>query len=544
MAGFRPRKPACESLTVNQLAMDKSFAINSLRSAGYSERRIAQTLGVSRGAVRRHLRYPESNSTKAPTGSGHPAPTGSGDSNGTKAPTGSDGETVASETVAVPVSSSSQCEPFRELIIAKCELGLSAKRIHQDLVADHGFGGKYWSVNRFVRSLDAHHEVPFRRMEVGPGEELQVDFGTGAKVRNADGTYRRTHVFRCVLSHSRKGYTEAVFKQDTESFIRTLENAFWALGGVPQRIVFDNAKCAVKTPDWYDPELNPKLIDFCKHYGCAFIPTRVRTPRHKGKVERGVDYVQENALRGHEFKSLAAQNEHLAHWERTVADTRIHGTTCKQVRSDFEANERAALAKLPPERFAFYHEAKRKVSRDGHISVNRSFYSVPPEYLGRDVWVRHDSRLIRIFDASLRHITTHVATERGRFRTDSRHIASEKISPVERGIGYLHGKIRLIGPHSSRWADAVIEGRGVEAARVLQGVLAMSRKHTSEQIEQACQTAWQSGAINCRIIRTLLKRQAPASQTTMEFMEDHAIIRPIGEYADFIHEQVQKGIYQ
>jgi len=528
----------------NQLAMDKSFAINNLRAAGYSQRRIARTLGISRGAVRRHLQRPLSNSTTEQAASGDEAPTGSDDPNSTKAPTGSSGQTTPSETADTAVASGSQCKPFREIILAKCELGLSSKRIHQDLVADHAFEGKYWSVNRFVRSLGSHQQLPFRRMEVEPGEELQVDFGTGAKIRNSNGSYRRTHVFRCVLSYSRKGYTEAVFKQDTESFIRTLENAFWKLGGVPQRVVFDNAKCAVKTADWYDPELNPKLLDFCKHYGCAFIPTRVRTPRHKGKVERGVDYVQENALRGHEFETLAAQNEHLAHWERTVADTRIHGTTCKQVRSDFEGNEKPALVKLPLERFAFYHETKRKVSRDGHIAVNKSFYSVPPEYLGREVWVRHDSRLIRIFDESLRHIATHVVTERGRFQTEPQHIASEKISPIERGIGHLHGKARMIGPHTSRWADAVIAGRGVEAARVLQGVLAMSRKHSSDQIEQACQVAWQSGAINCRIIRTLLKRQTPASQTTMEFMEDHAIIRPIGEYANFIHEKVQEGIYQ
>jgi len=528
----------------NQLAMDKSLAINNLRAAGYSQRRIARTLGVSRGAVRRHLREADPNGTTAQTGSSGQAPTGSDEANSTTAPTGSPEQAAAQQTVNAARTSGSQCEPFREIILVKCELGLSAKRIHQDLVADHGFDGKYWSVNRFVRALGADHEIAFRRMEVEPGEELQVDFGSGAKIRLPSGRFRRSHVFRGVLSYSRKGYTEAVFKQDTESFIRTLENAFRALGGVPGRVVFDNAKCAVKTPDWYDPELNPKLVDFCKHYGCAFMPTRVRTPRHKGKVERGVDYVQENALRGHEFDTLAAQNEHLAHWERTIADTRIHGTTCKQVRGDFEANEKAALGKLPLERFAFYHEAKRKVSRDGHIAVNRSFYSVPPEYLGREVWVRYDSRLVRIFDESLRPIKTHVVTERGRFQTAPEHIASEKISPVERGIGYLQGKMRLIGPHSSRWAEAVIAGRGVEAARVLQGVLAMSRKHPCEAIERACQTAWQSGAINCRIIRTLLKRQASASQTTMEFMEDHAIIRPIGEYANFIHGKVQEGIYQ
>lgn len=528
----------------NQLTMDKSFAINNLRCAGYSERRIAQTLGVSRGAVRRHLQALNSNSTTAPTGSNAPPETGSLGSNSTKAPTGSGDQSAVPLKVDQHATSNSQCESFRDIIIAKCDIGLTAKRIHQDLVADHGFEGKYWSVNRFVKSLGAKRELPFRRMEVAPGEELQVDFGTGAKICGADGTYRRTHVFRCVLGYSRKGYTEAVFKQDTESFIRILENAFWALGGVPQRVVFDNAKCAVKTPDWYDPELNPKLVDFCEHYGCSFIPTRVRMPRHKGKVERGVDYVQENALRGHEFESLAAQNQHLWNWEQSVADTRIHGTTCKQVRSDFQNNERASLAKLPLERFAFYHEAKRKVSRDGHVSVNRSFYSVPPEYLGRDVWVRYDSRLVRILDESQRLVTTHVVVERGRFRTEPTHIAAEKISPIERGIGHLHGKMRLIGPSSLQWADAVIAGRGVEASRVLQGVLAMSRKHSSEDIEQACQSALRSGAINCRIIRTLLKRQPTASQTTMEFMEDHAIIRPIAEYASFIHEKVQEGIYQ
>lgn len=528
----------------NQLTMDKSLAISNLRAAGYSQRRIARTLDVSRGAVRRHLAGRTSNGTTAPTGHDDLAPTGSPDSNSTKAPTGSSDETAPTDPAELTPTSGSQCEPFRAVISEKIEAGLSARRIHQDLVADHGAEASYWSVNRFVKALGSNRELPFRRMEVEPGEELQVDFGTGAKIRTIDGTHRRTHVFRAVLSHSRKGYCEAVFRQDTESFIRCLENAFWAFGGVPLKVIFDNAKCAVKTPDFYDPELNPKLVEFCKHYGCAFMPTRVRTPRHKGKVERGVDYVQENALRGREFDSLAAQNEHLHKWESSVADTRIHGTTRKQVIASFQTHEQPALSKLPLTRFEFYHEVKRKVSRDGHISINRSFYSVPPEFLGRDVWVRHDSRLIRIFDLNLRRIATHVVTERGRFQTDASHIASEKISPIERGIGHLHGKMRLIGPSSLAWADAVIAGRGVEAARVLQGVLALSRKHSADDIESACRIALQSGAINCRIIRTLLKRTASEQQTTMEFMEEHAIIRSMGEYADFIHKKVQEGIYQ
>lgn len=93
------------------------------------------------------------------------------------------------------------------------------------------------------------------------------------------------------------------------------------------------------------------------------------TPRHKGKVERGVDYVQENALRGREFDSLAAQNEHLHKWESRVADTRIHGTSRKQVIASFQTHEQPALSKLPLTRFEFYHEVKRKLLHDGHICL-------------------------------------------------------------------------------------------------------------------------------------------------------------------------------
>jgi transposase len=516
----------------NRLAMDKSLAVNNLRAAGYSQRRIAETLGISRGAVRRHLADDKPNSTKAQTGL---AQTGSTDSNSTKAQTGS---TTDQPAVARPPSAS-RCAPFREVIIGMLEQGLHAKRIHQDLVAEHEFTGKYWSVYRYVKQLGKNSDLPFRRIEVDPGSELQVDFGTGSKIRLPDGSFRRTHVFRAVLSHSRKGYTEVVFRQTTEDFVRVLENSFWHFGGVPQTVVFDNAKCAVTTADWYDPELNPKIIEFCKHYRCAFIPTRPRTPRHKGKVERGVDYVQENALRGREFDSLAEQNEHLARWEKNVADTRIHGTTRKQVAALFQAAEKAALRRLPLERFPFYHEGKRKVSRDGHIAVKQAFYSAPPEYLGCDVWVRYDSRVLRILNSKMELIATHVVAEPGRFSTDRVHLDSRKISSVEKGIEYFLRKTRLLGPSACRWAESVVEARGVEACRVLQGLLSLAQKYSSDSINAACDKAWRSKALNYRTIKKLLETATAASQSTMEFMDSHPIIRPVSEYADFIHQSIQ-----
>jgi transposase len=524
----------------NQLAMDKVQAIKSLEAAGLSERQIARTLSISRKAVRRYLGRGPSKDTKAPTGK---APTGSPEPKDTKAPTGSaapEAPLVAQPETTVPSTSRSLCRGYRQTIVAKLEQGLTAQRIYQDLREEQGFTGKYHSVRRYVRRLNQRSELAFRRMEVEPGYEMQVDYGSGARCQDAEGKWCKTHVFRLVLSHSRKGYSEAVRRLTTESFIRSLENAFWALGGVPRIVVFDNAKAVVSQADWYDPELNPKIVEFCRHYNFALLPTRPRTPRHKGKVERGVGYVQSNALRGRTFASLAAQNEHLQQWERAVADTRIHGTTKQHVGPLFETVERAALGALPKERFPFYEEGKRRVSRDGHIEVQRSFYSVLPEYLGCEVWVRWNSQVVRILNHRFEQIALHCRQEPGRFSTLGEHLASEKISGVERGAAFLLGKVRLLGPHSLRWAEAALAEHGVRGMRIIQGLLALGRKHQAAEIEAACDTAWRSSGFRYRIVKELLKRRG-AKQQTLEFLESHPVIRPIAEYGEFLKNAIQGG---
>lgn len=147
-------------------------------------------------------------------------------------------------------------------------------------------------------------------MECEPGAEMQFDSGQGAWVV-ADGRRRRPHLLRAVRSHSRKGYSEVVWRQDTETVIRCLENAFRAFGVVTAMIVPDNLQAAVIEADWFDPELNLKLREFCAHYGTASGPTRPARPEHKGKVKAGVKYAQSNALKGRQFESLAAQNAFL-----------------------------------------------------------------------------------------------------------------------------------------------------------------------------------------------------------------------------------------
>jgi transposase len=506
----------------NQLGMDKVQAIFALHEVGWSNRRIARELGIHRTTVAGYLE-------------------GQGDSKPTKVPTGSDVPTEGSEGQSDEANERgrSRCTPYRELILEKLGQGLSAQRIFQDLRDEHGFAHGYDCVKRYVRKLRGGRTLPFRRMECSPGEEAQVDFGTGAPLKGPDGKRKKTYVFRIVLSHSRKAYSEAVDRQTTENFIRCLENAFSHFRGVPQTLVIDNLRAAVSKADWYDPEINPKMQSFCLHYGTVVLPTKPYTPRHKGKVERGIDYVQENALKGRTFSDLTEQNEFLLRWETSVADTRIHGTTRKQVGKLFEESERASLQPVPLERFPLFHEAQRKVHRDGHVSVQNAYYSVPPEYVTRRVWVRWDSRLVRVFDHKMQQIALHTRRAAGQFSTQSKHIASEKTNRVERGAVWMLSRAALIGTHSKAWAESMIEARGIEGVRVLQGLLSLANKHPHAEIERACEIASGYGAYRLRTIRRLIKRKAP-KQEQFDFLDEHPIIRSLGDYGELVRHSFAK----
>ena len=185
---------------------------------------------------------------------------------------------------------------------------------------------------------------------------------------------------------------------------------------------------------------------------------------------------------------------------------------------------------LPVERFPFFHEAHRAVHRDGHLEVDKAFYSVPPEYVGRRLWVRWDARMVRVFNDRWEQIAVHAKIEPGRFRTAPEHIPQEKISAVERGTVAVLRQVLAIGPQTRQWAEATVQTRGVEAVRVLVGLKHLAGKHTSEALEEACRVALTYGTYRLRTIRQLLVRQRP-EQRQFEFLEEHPVIRPLSDYS-------------
>lgn len=523
----------------NRIQVSESITILELFASGWPKLRIARELGVDVKTVRRcireaanadskslfpHLREPEQADSKGTLLHSRdslgkmqcscPGP----DSKSLLSPAGKSGRP-------------SHCEPYRERIKDAVENGLSAQRIYQDLVAD-GFSGAYDSVKRFVKKLLGGAPERVHRMECPPGEEAQVDFGLGAPIRTADGKLKRAWVFRIVLSYSRKAYSEAVLRQTTEDFIRCLENAFRHFGGVPTTIVIDNLRAAVTRADWYEPELNPKIREFCHHYGTVILPTRPRSPEHKGKVESSVKYVKNNALKGRIFDSLADENQYLLNWEAQVADKRIHGTTRQQVARLYEL-ERPALHSLPAMLFPCFQEGRRRVHRDSFVEVEKAYYEVPEEYIGRDVWVRWDSRTVKVSNDKMEQIAIHARSEKGKFAYSENTTSRGRLCGVEHTAAWLIKRAIKIGPQCGAWADAVLLNRGVEGIRPLYGLLHLPKQYTATAIERACERALSHGTYSLRDLRRLLE-QPPREDSAPLFMDSHPLIRDMAEYGAFL----------
>jgi transposase len=512
----------------NVLKVSHQEAIRSLHQKGWSQRRIARELGINRRTVRRYVEG-ESKCTSIST-------PGSGEDSDSKCTTISISgfESVAGKEPAVSVAEQwgrkSRSEPFAAAIDSKMKAGLSAQRIYQDLVAENGFSGSYQSVKRFVRRLKARQPERVWRIECQPGEEMQVDFCLGAPIeQGVGGKTRRSWVLRAVLSYSRKGYSEAVMRQDSESFLRCLENALRHFGGVPLLLNLDNLKAAVLKADWFDPQINPKLAEFCRHYHIHVMPCRPQMPQHKGKVERAVSYVRGNALKGRRFRSLAEENAFLSQWEENVADKRIHGTTCKQVSARFD-EERLHLQPLPPSLFPCYQEARRNVSRDSFVEVQRAFYEAPPEYIGRQVWVRWDSRCVRIFNDRMEQVQIHLRLEPGKF---SRILGAAGMSaPVLSSCRWWIGRASLLGEACGQWAQSSVDRRGPEALRSIMGLCHLVKKHTAATIDAACQKALKADARRLKDIKRLIGE--PSEQGNFAFAHNHPLIRDLRTYSDFI----------
>ena len=427
----------------------------------------------------------------------------------------------------------SACEPYRELIEQGLGRGRNGKAIWQDLVSDHGFSGSYQTVKRFVRKLHgAALPEAVGIIQTAAGEEAQVDYGSGPMVRDPQsGKYRRTRLFVMTLGYSRKSVRLLLFRSSSRVWAELHEKAFRRLGGSPRIVVLDNLREGVLVADIYDPTLNPLFRDVLAHYGVVAMPCRIKDPDRKGKVEAGVGHAQKTPLKGLRFESLEEAQTYLDRWEERWADTRIHGTTKRQVAAMF-AEEKPSLLALPLEPFRYYQYGERVVHLDGCVEVEAAYYGLPPGWIGRSVKVQWDALHVRILHPGTNQLLReHLRQKRGWYRIN----AEDYPKRMPFSTAQLLHRAGRAGNQIGTLCVAIYQRQGESGIRRILGILSLARKYGTTALEDACAAALEIGVPEYRFVRRYLERRP---QLTLRQVDP--LIRELTEYRDFINLKLKE----
>jgi transposase len=540
----------------NVLSDDKKNQVLVLGGLGRSLRYIEEKTGVRRETASAYLRaagiavrsrggrprkWPPKPATtqgvSTDPGPSKPATTAEVSTGSEPNPATTHGVSTDSESPKWPppgrAPSASACEPFRELILEALGRGRNAVAIWQDLVDDHGFQARYASVKRFVLKLRGS-KPPEARVVIttAPGEEAQVDYGgDGPMVRDArTGKYRRTRLFVMTLGYSRKSVRLIVPRSSAQVWAELHERAFRRLGGATRVVVLDNLREGVLEPDVYDPKLNPLYRDVLAHYGAVALPCRVRDPDRKGKVESGVGHAQRTPLKGLRFETVDAGQAYLDRWEERWADTRIHGTTKRQVSVMF-AEEKPALRELPIEPFRYYRYGERSVNLDGCVEVEAAYYGAPPGWIGRKVHVNWDGLHVRLLDPNTGALLReHVRTRRGFHRIEE----ADRPARTPQTTQALLRRACTAGANIGTLCEQIHGTEGEAGVRRILGMLALARKHGAPVVDDAAGAALELGAPTYRFVRTYLARR-PALPLTLRQVDP--LIRQLALYRDLIDQK-------
>lgn len=521
----------------------KKQQVLALARLGWTIRRIEAAAGVNRETATRYLREagiavrkpgrPGKQTAKPAISESEVSP----GSAAIEAKPAISTEEASTGSPPAKAGAASACEPFRAIVEEALARGRNAKAIWQDLTDDHAFTGSYQSVKRFVRRIAGPTASEPRAIIVTPpGEEAQVDYGSGPLVRDAaTGKYRRTRLFVLTLGYSRKCVRLLCFQSSARMWSELHEKAFRRLGGTPKILVLDNLAEGVLKPDFYDPAINPVYRDVLAHYGACALPCRVNDPDRKGKVERGVGHAKQTPLKGQRFESLEEAQAYLDRWEQRWADTRIHGTTKRQVAAMF-VEEKPALLALPLEPFRYYQHGVRTVHPDGCVEVDAAYYSAPPRWIGRLVQVQWNERFVRLIDpATGQLLHEHLPQSRGlhRIRDDDR----PKRTPL--AVQQLLARARNAAPSIGVFCQTLHDNHGQVAVRRIQGVFAMTKRYGVAATEEACKLALEMGVHNYRFVRRYLEKQGPLINA---LKQADPLIRQLDLYRDLIAERTKENV--
>jgi len=402
-------------------------------------------------------------------------------------------------------STISSVEPHRTQVERWAAQGVGGVAIHAALCREHGYHGSYSSVRRILGAIRAtlppEVTVP---LSFGPAEAAQVDFGAGPYLFDPDrGVMRRAWCFVMTLCFSRHQYVEFVFDQTVMTWLGCHRRAFEWFTRVPERLIIDNAKCAITRACARDPLVQRSYAECAEGYGFKIDPCPPADPAKKGVVEAGVKYVKRNFLPTRSFRDLPDLNAQVRRWVMQEAGVRIHGTTREQPLERFiiEKPLMRALPAVAPDLGSWHHVV---LHRDCHVKFDYALYSAPFTLVGQTLWLRATDVAVSIFQ-DYRLVATHLRCRRpGERRTLSDHLPPDARAFFAHDRYWCAEQAARIGPNCTALIEQLLSDRIVERLRAAQGVLRLADTYGSARLEAACTRALAHASIQYRTVKTIL----------------------------------------
>jgi transposase len=381
---------------------------------------------------------------------------------------------------------------------------------------------------------------PVMRQVHRAGEKAFLDF-SGKKPRIFDpvtGEATEVELFVMTLGASNYTYAEATRTQQLEDFVGATVQGLEYFGAVPEMLVPDQLRSAVKRPDRIEPEINATYAEMAQHYVTAVVPARPRKPRDKAKVEGCVLIAQRwilACLRNRRFFSLEELN--AAIWElleklNTRPFQKLEG--CR--RSAFDRLDRPAMRPLPTRRYEMgAWKLGVGVNIDYHIEYDHRLYSVPCALIHGRVDVRATATVVEVWHGGER-VTSHERSygPKGTSVTKPEHRPRAHREwgdwPPERLVGWAS----RIGPKTAEVVGAIVGHRThpETGRRACLGLIRMAERYGEGRLEAACGRAVAIGNPRYKSVAAILK-----SGLDRVALTEQVEAKPI------VHDNIRGGAY-
>lgn len=380
-----------------------------------------------------------------------------------------------------------------------------------ELLRRDGVEVSYNTLRRFARQ---HLGFGVRRATVRvddppAGEEAQVDFGHVGYLVDGEGRRRKLWALVVTLSRSRYQFVWPTFLQTTEAYCAGLDAAWAFFGGIPARIVIDNASSAVTTPHPQAPSVHRGFMEYAQARGLFVDTARVRRPQDKPRVENQMPYVRDRCFGGETFTDLDHARRHAETWCHDVAGARVHGTTRRVPRDVFEEEERIALRPPPPGPFDVPTWKRAKVHPDHHVQVLRSLYSVPTAHIGHLVDVRVDSTTVRLYRSG-QLIKAHPRVAPGQRATDQADYPIGRADYASRSVDGVRDKLERKAPWIAEYARRLLAGPlPWIKMRQAYALLRLCDRFGVQRVDEHCHRSLQFEVVDVPRIERMLRSAVP-----------------------------------